>query len=152
APSVDIPLGGYADSSISPWGDVTSGPGSHCDREVVMSGYTIQATCELPFEDALAAVRAELEKVGFGVITEIDLRATLRQKTGAETPAEVSLGACTPRSAPRAITADPSVAALLPCNVVVRSLGDRATLVEAFDPGAMMRLAGGHGDLEGLSV
>ena len=117
-----------------------------------MSGYTIQATCELPFEDALAAVRTELEKVGFGVITEIDLRATLRQKIGAEIPAEVILGACNPRYACRAITADPSVAALLPCNVVVRSLGDRATLVEAFDPGAMMRLAGGHGDLEGLSV
>ena len=105
-----------------------------------MSGYTIQTMCELPFEGAVSAVRAELSKAGFGVITEIDLSATLRQKIGAEVPAEVILGACNPRYAHRAITVDPSVAALLPCNVVVRSLGDRATLVEAFDPAAMMRL------------
>ncbi len=117
-----------------------------------MSGYTIQATCELPFEDTVAAVRAELGKAGFGVITEIDLRATLRQKIGAEIPDEVILGACNPRFAHRAITADPSVAALLPCNVVVRSLGDHATLVEAFDPGAMMRLAGSHGGLDSIAA
>ena len=116
-----------------------------------MSGYTIQATCELSFADTVAAVRAELGKAGFGVITEIDLRATLRQKIGAEIPDEIILGACNPRFAHRAITADPSVAALLPCNVVVRSLGDRTTLVEAFDPGAMMRLADGHGDLDSLA-
>ena len=117
-----------------------------------MSGYTIQASCELPFEDAVAAVRAELARAGFGVITEIDLRATLRQKIGAEIQAEVILGACNPRYAHRAITADPSVAALLPCNVVVRSLGERTTLVEAFDPGAMMRLSSGHGDLDRLAA
>jgi uncharacterized protein (DUF302 family) len=118
----------------------------------MMSDYTIQATCELPFEATVAAVRAELGKAGFGVITEIDLRATLQEKIGAEIPDEVILGACNPRYAHRAITADPSVAALLPCNVVVRSLGDSATLVEAFDPGAMMRLAGGYGDLNSLAA
>jgi uncharacterized protein (DUF302 family) len=117
-----------------------------------MPGYTIQATCELPFAETVAAVRAELGKAGFGVIREIDLRATLRQKIGAEIPDEVILGACNPGFAHRAITADPSVAALLPCNVVVRSLGDSNTLVEAFDPGAMMRLAGGDGDLESLAA
>ena len=120
--------------------------------EVSMTSYTIQETYELPFDDAVAAVRAELAKVGFGVITEIDLSATLREKAGAEIPAEVILGACNPRFAHRAITADPSVAALLPCNVVVRSLGDGATLAEAFDPAAMMRLASGHDDLETLAA
>jgi uncharacterized protein (DUF302 family) len=118
----------------------------------MMSGYTIQATCEQPFEEAVAAVRAELKKVGFGVITEIDLRATLREKIGAEIPEEVILGACNPRFAHRAISVDPSVAALLPCNVVVRSLGDRATLVEAFDPGVMMRLAAGRDNMEELAA
>jgi len=118
----------------------------------MMSGYTIQASCELPFEAAVAAVRAELGKAGFGVITEIDLRATLRQQIGAEIADEVILGACNPKFAHRENTADPSVAALLPCNVVVRSLGERTTLVEAFDPGTMMQLAGGHGDLEGLAA
>jgi uncharacterized protein (DUF302 family) len=117
----------------------------------MMSGYTIQATSRLPFGEAVAAVRAELATAGFGVITEIDLRATLRQKVGAEIPDEVILGACNPQFAHRAITADPSVAALLPCNVVVRSLGDGGTLVEAFDPAAMMRLASGHGELEDLA-
>lgn len=117
-----------------------------------MSGYTIQANCELPFEDAVTAVRAELAKAGFGVITEIDLSATLRDKVGAEIPAEVILGACNPRFAHRAITADPSVAALLPCNVVVRSLGDRASVVEAFDPAAMMRLAASGDDLGDLAA
>ena len=116
-----------------------------------MSGYTLEATCQLPFEETVERVRAELGKVGFGVITEIDLSATLRQKVGAEIPDEVILGACNPRFAHRAITADPSVAALLPCNVVVRSLGDRTTLVEAFDPAAMMRLASGREDLADLA-
>ena len=116
-----------------------------------MSGYTLEATCQLPFEETVERVRAELGKAGFGVITEIDLSATLRQKVGAEIPDEVILGACNPRFAHRAITADPSVAALLPCNVVVRSLGDRTTLVEAFDPAAMMRLASGREDLADLA-
>ena len=71
-----------------------------------MPGYTIQATCELPFQETVAAVRAELGKFGFGVITEIDLRATLRQKIGAEIPDEVILGACNPRFAHRAIGPD----------------------------------------------
>jgi uncharacterized protein (DUF302 family) len=116
-----------------------------------MSGYTIQATCEQPFEAVVASVRAELAKAGFGVITEIDLSATLREKIGAEIPAEVILGACNPRYAHRAISADPSVAALLPCNVVVRSLGERSTLLEAFDPATMMQM-GGHDDLAGLAA
>lgn len=116
-----------------------------------MSGYTMQAICGLPFGEAVAAVRAELAKAGFGVITEIDLSKTLREKTGAEIPDEVILGACNPRFAHQAITADPSVAALLPCNVVVRSLGERETLVEAFDPAAMMTLASGRDDLADLA-
>jgi uncharacterized protein (DUF302 family) len=109
-----------------------------------MTGYTIAVTCESPFDQTLAAVRAGLAETGFGVITEVDLSATLRQKIGAEIPAEVILGACNPRFAYQAITAEPSVAALLPCNVVVRSLGAGATLVEAFDPAAMAALADGH--------
>jgi len=116
-----------------------------------MSGYTMQATCKLPFEESVAAVRAELVKAGFGVITEIDLSKTLREKIGAEIPAEVILGACNPQFAHQAITADPSVAALLPCNVVVRSLGEHRTLVEAFDPAAMMTLAAGRSDLAELA-
>lgn len=107
-----------------------------------MTAYTMAVTCESPFDETLSAVRAELAAAGFGVLTEIDLSATVRQKIGAEVPAEVILGACNPHFAYRAITAAPSVATLLPCNVVVRSVGDDATLVEAFDPGAMVTLVG----------
>lgn len=117
-----------------------------------MANYTIQARSQRPFEDTVEAVRAALGKAGFGVITELDLRATLRHEIGAEIPAQVILGACNPRYAHRAITADPSVAALLPCNVVVRSLGDHETLVEAFEPGAMIQLAGDQADLGGLAA
>jgi uncharacterized protein (DUF302 family) len=118
-----------------------------------MTGYTMTVTCGSPFDQALAAVRAALAEAGFGVITEIDLRATLREKAGADIPAEVILGACNPRFAYQAITAEPSVAALLPCNVVVRSLGAGTTLVEAFDPAAMAALASGHdGALEDIAA
>jgi uncharacterized protein (DUF302 family) len=109
-----------------------------------MAGYTLTVTCASPFDQTLSAVRARLAEAGFGVITEIDLSATLRQKIGAEIPAEVILGACIPRFAYQAITADPSVAALLPCNVVVRSLAAGSTVVEAFDPAAMAALADDH--------
>ena len=109
-------------------------------------------TCASPFGETLAAVRAGLAEAGFGVITEVDLSATLRQKIGADVPAEVILGACNPRFAYEAITAEPSIAALLPCNVVVRSAGD-STVVEAFDPAAMAALAAGEdGVLADLAV
>lgn len=108
-----------------------------------MTTYTMAVACAAPFEETLAAVRAGLAEEGFGVITEVDLSATLRQKLGAEVPAEVILGACNPQFAHQAIMAEPSIAALLPCNVVVRSTGD-STVVEAFDPAALAVLAGGE--------
>jgi uncharacterized protein (DUF302 family) len=105
-----------------------------------VSGYTIGVTVDRPYDATVAAVRDSLAEQGFGVLTEIDVAATLKTKLNVEVPAQVILGACRPQLAHRALDAVPSIAALLPCNVVVRDVGG-ATFVEAVDPDAMMQLA-----------
>ena len=107
-----------------------------------MTAYTLTATLPRPYETAVADVRAALADQGFGVLTEIDLRATLAAKLGVEVAPQVILGACGPPLAHRALEIDPSVATMLPCNVVVRAVDEDTTVVEAFDPGAMTALAG----------
>ena len=104
--------------------------------------FTLSTTLERPYDQTVADVREALAGQGFGVLTEIDLRATLAAKLGVDVPPQVILGACRPQLAHRALEVDPSVAAVLPCNVVVRSLDEHTTVVEAFDPDAMMALAG----------
>lgn len=94
-----------------------------------------------PFAEVLAATRAALGRHGFGVITEIDLQATFRQRLEEETAPYVILGACQPRSALRATRARPEIGLLLPCNVVVYAEGD-AVRVSATDPDTLFRAAG----------
>ncbi|MDQ6934518.1 MAG: DUF302 domain-containing protein [Actinomycetota bacterium] len=106
-----------------------------------MSSYTLTTTLNQPYDDAVEAVRAALDDQGFGVLTEIDLKATLKTKLDVDIEPEVILGACRPPLAYEAIQVEPSIAAVLPCNVVVRSVDEATTLVEAFDPDAMMGLA-----------
>ncbi len=106
-----------------------------------MSTYTITTTINQPFDDAVAAVREALEGQGFGVLTEIDLKASLKDKLDVDVDPQVILGACRPSLAYEAIQAEPSIAAVLPCNVVVRAMDQTTTLVEAFDPDVMMGLA-----------
>ena len=104
-------------------------------------GFTISRTLAMPYDDALAATREALSGEGFGILTEIDLAATMKAKLDVDLPPQTILGACRPALAYEAIQVDPSIAAVLPCNVVVRSLDGVTTLVEAFDPDAMMGLA-----------
>ena len=103
--------------------------------------YTINATLDRPYDETVEAVRAALTDQGFGILTEIDLKATLKEKLDVDVPPQVILGACRPALAHEAISAEPAIAAVLPCNVVVRSTGERTTVVQAFDPEVMMGLA-----------
>jgi uncharacterized protein (DUF302 family) len=104
--------------------------------------YTLSVTVAHPYADTVEATRSALAEQGFGVLTEIDLAATLKAKLGVDVPQQVILGACRPALAHEALLQDPSIAAVLPCNVVVRALDDETTVVEAFDPTAMVGLAG----------
>ncbi len=106
-----------------------------------MTGYTLTTTIPKPYAEAVEAVRAALGDQGFGVLTEIDLKATLKKKLDVDVEPQVILGACRPQLAHQAIQAEPAIAAVLPCNVVVRSTGESSSVVEAFDPDAMMGLA-----------
>ena len=110
-----------------------------------MSSYTLGVALERPYEETVAAVRSALETQGFGVLTEIDLRATLKKKLDVEVAPQIILGACRPPLAYEALQVDPSIATVLPCNVVVRAIDDHTTVVEAFDPDAMMGLSGDAG-------
>ena len=85
----------------------------------VGSRYTLSATTDLPLEDAVARAREELADEGFGVLCEIDVKATLKQKLGIERDPYVILGACNPALAHAALEAEPELGALLPCNVIV---------------------------------
>ena len=104
-----------------------------------MSDYTMTVTLDRPYDESVTAVREALKSQGFGVLTEIDVRATIKAKLDLDVPAQVILGACRPELAHRALVATPSLGALLPCNVVVRTAPDGRTVVEAIDPDAMAR-------------
>ena len=100
-------------------------------------GYTLTTTVSEPFDAVLSATREALSAQGFGVLTEIDLAATLQKKLGVQIAPQVILGACNPPSAYAALQAEESIGVLLPCNVVVRALDDSTTIVEAIDPETM---------------
>ena len=117
-----------------------------------MSDYTLSKTVTQPYEKTVEAVKAGLADQGFGVLTEIDLAATLHTKLGVTIPPQVILGACRPQLAYEAIQADPSIAAVLPCNVVVRTIDDTTTVVEAFDPDAMVNLSSTATDNNALAT
>jgi uncharacterized protein (DUF302 family) len=103
------------------------------------STYTLSGTTSLPFTAAVARVRETLGEEGFGVLTEIDVQATLREKLGEEMPPYLILGACNPPYAHRALALEPELGTLLPCNVAVYER-DGETHVSAADPVVMLSI------------
>ena len=107
-----------------------------------MSKYAFGKTVAMTQEQAVQAVTQALAGEGFGVLTEIDVAATLKKKLGLERPPYKILGACNPQFAARALEMEPQIGALLPCNVVVRQGADGKTVVEFMDPDAVLGLVG----------
>ncbi len=116
-----------------------------------MSTYAITVTLEARYPESVDRTRSALAEQGFGVLTEIDVAATMQAKLGLDMAPHLILGACNPPLAHRALTIDPSIGLLLPCNVVVRALDDTHTLVEAMDPGVMVT-ATGNSALAGVAA
>jgi uncharacterized protein (DUF302 family) len=105
------------------------------------TGYTLTASTNAPFADAVERVRDVLKDEGFGILCEIDVQATLREKLGAEMEPYLILGACNPPLAHQALTAEAELGALLPCNVVVYER-DGETHVSAIDAERMLSIVG----------
>jgi uncharacterized protein (DUF302 family) len=102
--------------------------------------YAISTTLDQPYDTVVTKVRTALADQGFGILTEIDVRATMKAELDTDAPPQVILGACRPPLALAALQVEPSIGLLLPCNVVVRATGDQTTVVEAVDPQTMVAM------------
>lgn len=103
--------------------------------------YASTITLDLPYEQAVPKVKEAFQDQGFGTLTEIDVRATLKQKLDADIESYVILGTCNPVLAHRALETDREIGLLLPCNVVVREADHGRTLVQALDPQVIVSVA-----------
>ena len=101
--------------------------------------YHFSKTIDMPFDEAVAATTDALGKHGFGVLTEIDVRATLKKKLGVDYRPYRILGACNPTMAYQALQAEDKIGTMLPCNVIVQQREDGAVEVSAVDPAASMQ-------------
>ncbi len=111
-----------------------------------MYGFDVKVNCS--YDEAIQRVTEELQKEGFGVLTEIDVAATLKKKLGVDKKPYKILGACNPTLANQALEADPDIGLLLPCNVVVRVNEDDSVTVAFMDPQAVLNLV----DQEGIDA
>ena len=108
----------------------------------MQNGYGFGRTVPLAFDAALAKVTEALAKEGFGILTEIDVKATLKKKLDRDVPPYRILGACNPPFAAQALDAEPSIGLLVPCNVVVREDRAGSVHVEFLDPKPLFELTG----------
>ena len=106
------------------------------------AGFGMAVTLEVSYAEAVQRTREALNGQGFGILSEIDVTATLHAKLGVDVPPQVILGACNPPLAHRGLQAEPDLGLLLPCNVVVREVGGGATRVTALDPDVMVDVTG----------
>lgn len=103
--------------------------------------YGLHTSVDLSYEDAIERVTGLLKEQGFGILTEIDVKATLKTKLDVDVDKYIILGACNPPLAHQAIQADPTIGLLLPCNVIVyENAASGKTQVSIFDPGVMTAL------------
>jgi uncharacterized protein (DUF302 family) len=101
--------------------------------------YYFDRTLDLPFEEAIARVTEELKKEGFGILTEIDVKATMKKRMDVDFRNYRILGACNPPFAHQALLAEDKIGTMLPCNVIVQELPDGLVEVAAVDPIASMQ-------------
>lgn len=104
--------------------------------------YAFGKSVDRPYGQVIERVVEALKQEGFGVLTEIDVAATLKKRLGKDMPPYRILGACNPEFAHRALEAEPQIGTLLPCNVVVREDAAGKVVVEVMDPEAVMQLVG----------
>lgn len=117
---------------------------------MLATGYTLSQTTPLPYHEAVERVRAELKTEGFGVLWEIDVQATMREKLGVEGEPYLILGACNPPLAHQALQAEPDLGVLLPCNVVVYRR-DGETHISAIDAERMLSIVD-NGELASVAA
>ena len=113
--------------------------------------YTTHRTVHGPFENVVKRVVEALKAEGFGVLSDIDVQATMKAKLGEDVPPYRILGACNPPLAHRALVAEPRVGVMLPCNVVVHAVGAGDVEVAAINPASAMQ-AFGNAELDGIAA
>jgi uncharacterized protein (DUF302 family) len=115
--------------------------------ETIVRPYGFGTTLPISYHAAIDRVRAALKEEGFGVLTEIDVKRTLKEKLDVDFRPYVILGACNPPLSRRALSADLGIGLLLPCNLVVYDNGDDTTTVAAMDPEAALALVGSNPEI-----
>jgi uncharacterized protein (DUF302 family) len=112
------------------------------------ASYGIRKSVSLSYDEAVERTREALQNEGFGVLTEIDIKAKLKEKLDVDFKRYIILGACNPPLAHKALQAEPEIGLLLPCNVIVYEEGEGSSVVSAIDPSSMVQLTGNNPVIE----